>query len=79
MFCLLADAEILLSEVREAEKAVNASKKAADSAEKSSMEAKKIGEEAAQNITTLIKVRKNWTFVCAFFKQFTSKNKYWTV
>jgi len=50
-----ADAEILLFDVREAEKAVNASKTAADSAEKSSMEAKKIGEEAAQNITTLIK------------------------
>jgi len=45
-----------LKEVREAEKAVSASKIAADSAEKSSKEAQKIGEEALSNITSLIDV-----------------------
>lgn len=50
-----ADAEVILKDVSEAEKAVNASKKAANDAEASSKLAKKIGEEALANITALIK------------------------
>lgn len=56
MLLYLAQAEIILADVKMAEQAVNDSKMAADRAEQSSNEAKKVGEEALTNITVLIKV-----------------------
>lgn len=52
-----AGAEEILADVREAEKAIAASKAAADMADSSSKEAKVIGEKAAKDITSLVKVR----------------------
>lgn len=46
-----------MADVREAEKAITASKAAAEMANNSSKEAKVIGEKAAKDITSLVKVK----------------------